>query len=604
MKVPWTRRWRRSLAMLAGAAAVALLAVLAGHLAERSSLAAQARASDRALDLIVANLEGALARYEALPRILAADPRFDRYLQQGAPDDEAEAVNQLLLQVNQIMGALDTYLLDRTGLTVAASNWRSERPFIGQNFSYRPYFRDAMQGRAGRFFALGTTSNRRGYYFAFPVLADDVPLGAVVVKAPVENLESHWAAEGRQVVVLDENGVVFLSSQPQWWFRSLAPLDAAARGRLADTRRYGDGPIETVPVTRRGIEGIGMIWQFTPDGGESGASGRWLARSREMLDAGWHVVLLADIRASSAVRWWSAALTALIGAGLLMLGALLFERRGRTRREARQAEQARAMLEQRVQERTRDLAQANAQLRRTRADSLRQERMAAIGQVSAGIGHELTQPLTAIHSYVRNALGFLELGRLDKTRANLEQIDILSNRIDEVIRHLKSIVRGEPLALVPVDAHVLLLDTIEDLRAGEADAMRIDIDDEGHGPIVRTTEIALRQVFTNLLANAQDALRGRADARLAIRVIRDGTRAQWTFSDNGPGFGEHEPESVFTAFFTTKTADRGMGLGLAIVQASLSRMGGAIIAERGADGGACLRFWLPLAEAPAEEFAP
>ncbi|MEZ5652188.1 MAG: ATP-binding protein [Burkholderiaceae bacterium] len=592
--LPWgARPGARALVMIAALAVIVVAALIAGRFAERAALASLARESDRALELIVTNLEGALARYEALPRILALDPRFDRFLQQGAPDDEAEGVNQLLLQVNQVMGALDTYLLDRTGLTVAASNWRGEKPFIGQNFSYRPYFQEAMQGRAGRFFALGTTSNRRGYYFAFPVMADGVPQGAIVVKAPVEHLESHWASGGRQVVVLDENGVVFLSSRPDWWFRALAPLDRLARLRLADTRRYGDEPIETVPVRRDEIAAIGSVWRLA---GVDREGATWLARPTEMREAGWTVVLLSDTRPATAARLWAMALTALIGAGAALVTALLFERRARIRRETLAAEQARALLERRVAERTEALAQVNAQLRRTRADALRQERMAAIGQVSAGIGHELTQPLTAIHSYVQNAHGFLARGQLDKVGANLEQIDRLSSRIAEVVRHLKSIVRGDPLALAPVDAHALLQDVIEDVRSAPSDGQpRIVVVSQQGGPIVRATEIALRQVFTNLLSNALDALRGRAGGELRIVVSTGDGRAYWQFDDNGPGFGEADPESVFDAFFTTKSVDRGLGLGLAIVRTSLNRMGGSIHAARGTDGGASFRLWLPLA---------
>lgn len=561
------------------------IAVLAARIAHQSGMRALAAEADRALDLIVANLEGELARYESMPRLLALDPRFDRFLQQGAPDDEAESVNRLLVQVNQVTGALDTYLLDRQGLTVAASNWRAEKPFVGQNFSYRPYFQEAMQGRASRYFALGTTSNRRGYYFAFPVMGDGEPQGAIVVKAAVEHLETYWSSGGRRVVVLDENGIVFLSSQPEWWFRSMAPLEANARLRLADTRRYGDDPIEVVALARTPVYGLGSVVRFdaNPDDGSGGR--RWLERSREMRDAGWTVTLLTDVAPAERAARWAGALAALLSLFVLAVAILLIERRTRIRREAETARRARELLEERVQARTRALAEANAELRRTRADLLRQERLAALGQVSAGIGHELTQPLTAIHGYVQNALGFLARGRLENVRSNLERIDTLGTRIDEVVRHLKTLVRGEPPPIEVVDANALVRDVIEDARSsGLLAGVEVRVPDEDTELLVVASAIGLRQVFTNLISNALDAVRGREGARISIEASAAGEQVEFVVSDNGAGFGDAEPESVFRAFFTTKGGDRGMGLGLAIVRSSLAQMGAHIEAEHGRPG--------------------
>jgi len=145
------------------------------YISRLKSLAADGQAR---LELYITYLKGVLEKYESLPELLANDRTMANLLNNPVGDKRIDALNKYLEKINNISDASDTYLMDKEGLTIAASNWNEEHPFVGRNFSYRPYFKEAMRGHLGRYFALGTTSSLRGYYFAYPVRKDDKILGA------------------------------------------------------------------------------------------------------------------------------------------------------------------------------------------------------------------------------------------------------------------------------------------------------------------------------------------------------------------------------------------------------------------------------------------
>ena len=95
--------------------------------------------------------------------------------------------------------------MNSDGLTIAASNWNTPKPFVGRNFSYRPYFKQAMEGKLGRYFALGTTSSERGYYFAYPVRYEGRILGAVVIKIKIDAIEENWGDQGSDFRITSYN---------------------------------------------------------------------------------------------------------------------------------------------------------------------------------------------------------------------------------------------------------------------------------------------------------------------------------------------------------------------------------------------------------------
>ena len=574
------------------------------------------------LELTVANLRGELRKHEVLPQILATNEDFVRLL--AGPSDPLllDRMNRYLEFINGITGTLDTYIMDATGLTLAASNWNAEKPFVGRNFSYRPYFQEAMRGGLGRYFALGTTSNKRGYYFAYPVRRNEAILGAMVVKTSLASLEGTWARHGAAVVVTDPMGVIFLSSNPDWRFKTLRPLSAEELERIAASRQYSDAELAPFPlVGRRPFGETGELVRYRPAPSGSGsprgsAEIEYLVQSADMPEAGWRVQIFTG---TAAIRG-QATLTVILVAFaclLVVLGAAyILQRRSNLRERMALQQQAQDVLESTVRERTADLVQSNqrlqreigdrkaaeAELRQTQAELIQAGKLAALGQMSVGISHELNQPLAAIRSYADNAQILLSRQRGQEVRSNLRRISELTGRMAKIAKHLNTFARKPQQRIVPVSLSAAIDETLALIDARIlADGVEVVRDMPRHGTEVLGGEVRLQQVLLNLIKNALDAMDGSAERRLTIAVEPMDGKVVLRVRDSGPGIDAAALPQIFDPFFTTKQVGRGLGLGLSISYNIVKDFGGSIRAENHPDGGAV--FTVELRRAAALETA-
>lgn len=295
------------------------------------------------LALRVAHLRGELERFEALPRLLANDQSVVRFLASKDREAVTERMNRYLADANRLSGAADTYIMDAKGLTLAASNWDTSTSFVGSNFSYRPYFQAAMSGELGHYFALGTTSYRRGFYFSAPVTDGQQVLGVVVVKVDVPAIEETWAPAEGEILVTDADGIIFMSTRSSWLYSTLRPLSPDARERVRGSLRYPGVNHEALPV---------RDWTATEAGGsllrlDMPATRRlflahasYLMVEETMADAGWQVHLLlpvypVEVRAFNAVA-------AVASAMLIVALLVLFLRQRRKRKYERERFEAAA----------------------------------------------------------------------------------------------------------------------------------------------------------------------------------------------------------------------------------------------------------------------
>ncbi|PUD98861.1 MAG: hypothetical protein C3L25_10960 [Candidatus Sedimenticola endophacoides] len=295
------------------------------------------RKSRAQLQLYTSHLQGQLEKYEFLPELLATNERLVNRLRDPGNAAEVEAINRYLESINRIADASDTYLMNSEGLTIAASNWRMERPFVGSNFAYRPYFQEAMRGRLGRYFALGTTSNKRGYYFAYPVRHGGEILGAVVVKINMREIEESWSRADQEMLVTDPDGVIFITTRKGWRYKTLAPLEVEVRERIRASRRYVDEPLDSLDLRIRGERGADARLLVLREGAERG----YLAVEQEMAEAGWKVHILAATRPAlnQVLRMLLGLLFALLLGGMLVLFWLQRRRRVRERERFKRQEQ-------------------------------------------------------------------------------------------------------------------------------------------------------------------------------------------------------------------------------------------------------------------------
>lgn len=576
-------RWR-SLVILA-----LLLAPLLWPLqyfAERYYSEQLAEQNRQTLDLYVANLLGTLRRYEELPQILGGLPVLRQALQQPGDPLLQKIANEALADIRRRTGADVIYLLQPDGTTQVASNWAQADSFVHRNFAFRPYYREAMQGRLARFFGLGTTSIKRGYYFASAVKEGSRIIGVLVVKVDLEHIERLWGNSPEQLLVIDNYGVVILSSREDWRFHASRPLSAAERDEIHANIPY---PVQDPKPLRL-------------------QQSAWLSQSRTLPETGWTVSIYAprtliERPVRSILLIGGATLLAL----LLLLTLLTLSRRHYLDRIALEAE-AKRQLEECVLERTRELENANAQLQqevhereqaqrelmRAQDEVVQAGKLTALGTMSASISHELNQPLAAIRSYADNARVLLDHQRTEDARGNLEQISDLTTRMASIIAHLKAYARGARRAPENVQLQPAIEDALS-MLASRRRAMNVELlRDVPDAPLwVQAGETRLRQILGNLLTNALDALAEKAPPRrLWVIASQDQHGVILTLRDNGPGFSEDALAHAHEPFFTTKTTAKGLGLGLAICDNLLRALGGRLEMGNHLEGGAVVRLHL------------
>ncbi|NEX44980.1 sensor histidine kinase [Rhodobacter sp. ETT8] len=568
---------------------------LAGWLTWRQSLAQSlddtVRRGDNVLQLATTALEGALDRFERLPPLIAEQTIVTRLAADPTNPALVAETNAYLRRIQRLLGATDIYVMNRDGLTIAASNFDTDTSFIGGNFAFRPYFYDALRGESGQFYALGTTSGKRGYYFGAPVRVAGQTAGVLAFKIDLDAIESTWAAGDYAVLVTDPEGVTFLSSRPQWRFAAMRPLDETAKANIAATRRYAGTPIGLLNITDEGQHRGSPVLRIADAQGVR----EYLQRDMKMERAGWVVHVLINTAAARATALTLAFVAMLAFGVLAMVGAVLWQRRLRLDERLQVQAEARADLERRVEERTHELRQAQA-------DLVQAGKMAALGQMSAALSHEFNQPLAAARTYADNAGVLMDRGRMLEARGNIDRILSLIDRLASISRHLRSFARAPGQKLT----HVTLAEVVE--AAVEIAALRIRAADatltvvlSPDLPQVVAGPVRLQQVLVNILTNAADAVEGLSERQITLTAEAAAGDVLIRIADSGTGVPEGLATRIFDPFFSTKGVGKGLGLGLSISYNIIKDFGGDLSVSSGP--GACFVLRLRAAPVPLKEAA-
>jgi two-component system C4-dicarboxylate transport sensor histidine kinase DctB len=556
-------------------------------------------------------LKSTLERYESLPYLLAEHPIVQDVLVDPSPANVKRA-NLYLEDLNRHARATVTYIIPLDGYCVAASNWRGPGSFIGAGYQFRPYFLDAVNGGVGRFFGIGTISQAPGYYISQPVRRDGKIVGVAVVKLDLEWFQGADASE--PLVVTDDHGVIFLSSVPAWKYHTIRPISGPVADSIYQARQYAQQTIAPLPLTiERTLEGHAQIVRI----GGGRYAPRYLASRRSMGIPDWHLITMSPVDPVDADARNATIVTGFGYISIVLLAFYWRMRRARVREMMRSRtllQKAYAELNQRVAERTVDLSQANEQLQkevteRTRAEQelraahdelIQASKLAALGQMAAGITHELNQPLAALRSFSDNTRVLLERGDQASARENLEAIAALTERMGKITNQLKLFVgRARPRnarapvmralrnvvgllqkRLQGVELELSLLDAASGARTP------LSLADDHPELIAHCDDLRLEQVLINLLGNALDATAGMSAPRIAIEIEVAEANLSFMVSDNGPGIPDDVLPRLFEPFFTTKEMGQGLGLGLAISSSIARDCGGTLVARNAPDGGA------------------
>lgn len=555
---------RKPLFLLIPAAAIIIVAayLLGANRAGNEQLAQ----GQRQLQLMAPELQSVLERFETLPFVLAQQPDLTNALAHPGDPEAIAKLNQTLQTIQQQAKVGALYLMDRNGLTLGASNWDQPLGFAGKNFSYRPYFQAALKGEAGRFYGIGTSTSEAGYFIAQPVKRHGSIDGVIAVKISLSELEQNWNSAEDPILLADRHGVIFLSNRPKWRYHSLAPLPPSALEELASTQQYTGR--EVTPLARnpgpRVTQQVGRL--------------------------GWELMIFPNqLRVVRGGINWALAAALLLACGGVSYWAMHQQHRRREERLAFDRE-----LESRINQRTQQLSETNRILRTTQNELVQAGKLAMLGQMAAGMTHELNQPLAAIRAFADNARTFLERGQPEQAASNLRHIGDASARMGAIISQLKGFARKDE-TVGPVDLGRAVRSSAFLL---ESDSKRcnvtMEIEASTEPLTVAGDTVRIEQVLINLLRNALDAVEGRPNPRVSVVLSQEGSEGVARISDNGPGIAQEAAAHLFEPFFTTKPAGQGLGLGLAISSSIVQAMNGHLSARNLDGGGAQFELRLPL----------
>jgi len=602
--------------------------------------------SQRQLSGLVTFLDGMLERFESMPQLLSQNVSIRTLL---AKPDNVQAIvnlNRYLEQVNSSINASDIYLTNEDGFVLAASNWQLPHTFVGNFYGFRPYFKQAIAGRQGRYFAVGTRSDRRGYYFSYPVTIDNKIRGVVVVKVDVAQIERYhgevFAGSDSHFLITADDGVIFVSDNPQWRMKTLGQISPSQRQLIKREQRYAtrtltelelqqvdpvDYPAQSqfkVVELQRGSQQPNQMLsqhvlskQVLP---QHMLPKQVLSQQQKMNEAGWLVHIWLPLDKIQKISLFTIILSGVCY--LLVIMALFF---GLERwRNIVHLRNARAQLEQRVAERTSALSdsnkllrdqiekkkQAQQQLKTTQEQLIQSAKLALIGEMSASINHEINQPLTAIRSYSQNAKTMLGRDMPDKAAVNLDIILELVDRLASIVGQFKNFTRKSvqsqnPLAIQHCinQAHTIVTPLLNQHRI----SLNFDLPQTTIYAV--GDHIRLEQVLVNLITNASEAMIVSTEKTLWLTVTAHDDLISIELRDSGPGILETEFSALFEPFYTNRrcTSDEqrgdsgpGLGLGLSICKRIIQSMNGQITVTNHPHGGAVFSINLPKHQPPKD----
>jgi two-component system C4-dicarboxylate transport sensor histidine kinase DctB len=546
--------------------AVVTISVTNRFLTDRFTETTRNRAELR-LALYSGNLLSELRQNAIVPQLLARDPTLIGALNSG---DYSQSTQRLISFVEEI-GAASLVLHDSDGRTVAAT----DRNRLGQSNRSAAHFVNSLRGQGTIFTAEPREAGGFVFTYSRRVQSAGEVLGVISVEVDLQKFERAWAGISDALIVTDSEGAIILATEPRW------------RGRTEDEALAREDPQSAIERAIRATSD----WTALPS--DAYMKGEAVMRLENRIAfQGWRMVLFTTFN-SVRERVNGVLALEIMGFAILLAFAFYFLSRRTAFRMAsfqRESAELRALnlrLHREIAERERvqeTLAVAEQTLEQS-------SKLAALGEMSAAVSHELNQPLAAMKTYLAGARLLLNRNRPDEALSAFGRIDGLIERMSAITRQLKSYARKGAADLSPVDMGLALASSLSmmepQLRQRQVEITRI-IPDEP--VLVMGDRMRIEQVLVNLLRNALDATKLERNPQVGI-ILAAGDNATLTVRDNGPGI--RDKDQLFEPFYTTKLAGDGVGLGLAISSGIVNDLGGRLTARNGQAGGAVFEMQLP-----------
>lgn len=520
------------------------------------------------LALHVSNLMNELQRNSVVPQLLARDPDLINALQ----NNEFSQSTARLLSFFDEIGAASLTLLDKTGRAVAATN----RNRIGENHRNAPYFVEATRSNQTVFTTYRSPEGGFELIYSRRIEIAGGLGGVIMVEIDGTRVEGSWAGVADAVLVTDSEGTIILATEPRW--RGYTETEALAR-------QSAPSAIERAIRLTQGWAAL------PPDAYLRGEA--VLRREMRVPHQGWKMVSFTTY---ASVRDRVNGILALEAMGFAILLAFLFwslSRKTASRLVFFQRESAELRaLNRRLQREIAEREKVQKTLEVAEQTIAQSSKLAALGEMSAAVSHELNQPLAAMKTYLAGAKLLLQRERPDEALASFQRIDDLLERMGALTRQLKSYARKGSEAFEPVDTRAAVSTALSlmepQLKSRAVNILRVLPDEP---VMILGDRLRLEQVIINLLRNALDATKASQNPTIEI-ILAKGEIVSLTIRDNGPGI--ENLDELFEPFYTTKAPGDGVGLGLAISSGIVNDLGGRLTARNAADGGAIFEVQLPV----------
>lgn len=514
----------------------------------------EAVAASTRMELYLRSLNETLRQHQHMPFVLAEDPRYSSALDPDAVDPQT---NTRLSQLAQQAKLEAIYLMDASGMVLAASNAGLPNSFLGQNYGFRPYFKEALAGQRSDYFAIGATSGRPGYFVAEPVaFGSDSQKGVIAIKLDVSELQSSWETSAETVVAINEDNIVVLASNADWLYRPIVDLTPDIQQTILDSRQFGTERLLHLDWTER--NGTKIVIEGTT----------YIAARGQANWRNWSVVYLHP---ESKVTRQTLVTTILFGSLIALLVGFATFLRSRRIAQAYAASERRRMA----------LARTNRQLEHAQAELARSAKLSALGQLAASVTHELGQPISAF----RNHLAAAEMGGEITSPSTAKSLNNLVERMEAITKQFRYFARGNTDDKQHVDFADILREVDHLLRADfNAAGVALHVTALASPADVRANKVMLEQALTNLLTNALHAVENEPNPKVSVDVTSAHNRIEVRICDNGPGLDGVELSDLQEPFFSTKPSGIGMGLGLAIATEIIKDHAGELTLEPSAKG--------------------
>lgn len=541
-----------------------------------------------------------LRQYKGIAAAVA-DLRTLRETLTASTPEHIAALNRFLARTNTSLGSDSLFVLTPEGQVLGASNHDRADSFVAHDFSFRPYFTQAMLGEVGKYYAVGVVSGQRGYYFSAPIMASDDVVGVVVIKVLLEPVFQQLEHYQSDYLIVGLDSVVFAASESDWALGSLQALPESRRQAIRESRRYGHSSITPVGDN----EAVDVMTDAQINLIRGGASHVYLVGRALIPEGSWHVLAVNQVsvvfrRTLHVCVYFSMVF------GILVLIGLYWRKHLEVERHVLEMNHE---LERRVTELTTELRDSNTELQQlvahyqrtqneleaTQDQLVQAAKLAVLGEMSAGINHELNQPLLALQTYAENSVKLAARERHDMVSDNLKEIVQIVQAMHAIVSRLKVFARRSP----PEPRATRVNEVIDGAMSIMTPLLhrkriRTELASDGQAWMIFCEPVQVQQVLINLLTNAADALAGQEDGVVQVLIEDCGKQVSITVSDNGPGIAPDIQSKIFEPFFTTKA--RGLGIGLALSRRIIETLSGSLTVADSSQGGTAFTLTLPKLE--------